>query len=122
MNPFATSDGMEYVDATSRLERVKEFSAEECLAALELTGLQKTVRAAVERRLRKLRAPVARSYRKKGEPRYEVWPIEKERSAYRFQVVDLELSAKIVARCSTEENAENIAKQLNEKGFVESLA
>jgi hypothetical protein len=63
----------------------------------------------------------ARSFRKDGDARYQVWPIEKYRSAYRFQIVDLERSAKIVGRFSTQKNAEDIAKQLNEKGFVEDL-
>ncbi len=63
----------------------------------------------------------ARSYRKEGEPRYEVWPIERADTPYRWQVVDLQRSAKIVARTAGKETAEDIAKELNEKGFVETV-
>lgn len=37
-----------------RLQRVQRFTATECRAALKLPDLQKTVRVAIERRLRKL--------------------------------------------------------------------
>lgn len=53
-NPFLTANDAEYVDAQSRIEMVKTFSANECRASLELSDLQKTVRLAVERRLRRL--------------------------------------------------------------------
>ena len=61
MNPFASSvhPGSQWVDADSRLECVKEFSAEQCRAALKLPDLQKSVRLAIERRLRKLAKEVA---------------------------------------------------------------
>lgn len=51
-NPFSTGDG-DYIDAESRLEKVKDFNAEQCHAALKL-AIQKTVRLAIERRLRRL--------------------------------------------------------------------
>jgi len=47
------------VDAQGRLDAVKQFTAAECRAALKLTGLQKTVRLAVERRLRRLEKTAA---------------------------------------------------------------
>jgi len=40
--------------AADRLDTVKRFDAAQCRAALTLPDLQKTVRTAVERRLRKL--------------------------------------------------------------------
>lgn len=52
-NPFSAGDG-DYIDADSRIEKVRDFTEEECLAALKL-AIQKTVRDAIERRLRKLR-------------------------------------------------------------------
>lgn len=48
---------MIYPSATSaedRIRRVAEFGIRECRAALKLSGLQKTVRIAIERRLRKV--------------------------------------------------------------------
>ena len=48
---------MIYPSATSaedRIRRVAEFGIHECHAALKLSGLQKTVRIAIERRLRKI--------------------------------------------------------------------
>jgi hypothetical protein len=59
LNPFSSGGDGEYVDAASRLHAVKEFSAEDCRAALKLPDLQKTVRLAVERRLRKLEGVAA---------------------------------------------------------------
>lgn len=55
-SPFQCGEyGGEWVDAESRLDRVKTFDVGECRAALKLaTGLQKTVRLAIERRLRRL--------------------------------------------------------------------
>ena len=44
-----------YVDAESRLDKVKSFTAAECRAALKLTDLQKAVRLAIERRLKRLK-------------------------------------------------------------------
>ena len=41
-------------DVASRLSRVPGFDRDQCRAALEIAGLQKTVRIAVERRLRAL--------------------------------------------------------------------
>ncbi len=52
-NPFRGTYGY-WVDAESRLDCVKNFNAAECQAALKVYGLQKTVRIAIERRLRKL--------------------------------------------------------------------
>ena len=43
-----------YVDVTSRLAAIKTFNATQCVAALGLHDLQKTVRTAAERRLRAL--------------------------------------------------------------------
>jgi hypothetical protein len=43
-----------HVDATSRIERVARFDTGQCWRALRVPGLQKTVRTAIERRLRKL--------------------------------------------------------------------
>ena len=58
-NPFLSTgwcsvDHMEWCDATSRIERVRTFNAEECRWVIALRGVQKTVRQAAERRLRKL--------------------------------------------------------------------
>lgn len=52
--------------------------------------------------------------------RYQVWPID-GLSPYRFKVIDTEKHGKICARCSTAELAADIAKQLNEKGHVETI-
>lgn len=38
----------EWVDATSRIERVRSFNAEECRWAIALRGVQTTVRQAAE--------------------------------------------------------------------------
>lgn len=43
-----------YVDAFDRIRVVKEFNLKQCLAALEVEGLQKSVEAAVRRRMRQL--------------------------------------------------------------------
>jgi len=58
-NPFLTGTHLggvsqEWVDVESRLDCVKRFSAEDCRAALDLPGLQKTVRVAVERLLKQI--------------------------------------------------------------------
>jgi len=57
-NPFYaySVDGRDFfhVAADDRLRMVKDFDLEQCRAALALDGLQKTVRQAVERRMRKL--------------------------------------------------------------------
>jgi hypothetical protein len=45
-----------HVDATSRIERVARFNTNQCRRALYVRGLQKTVRVAIKRRLRKLGA------------------------------------------------------------------
>lgn len=55
-NPFVIDDESEYVDAQSRLDCVKEFSELELRGALEVRGLQKSVRVAIERRLKRLNA------------------------------------------------------------------
>lgn len=59
-NPFA---GPKYGDiqtyhlgADDRIQAVKAFTREQCLAALEVPGLQKTVERAVKVRLRRLEA------------------------------------------------------------------
>lgn len=45
-----------WIDTMSRLDRVRRFNAWRCRRALQVKGLQKTVRTALERRLRKLEA------------------------------------------------------------------
>jgi hypothetical protein len=61
VNPFSARvlDGETaetfWVDADSRIRLVKTFGFEQCEAALKVPDLQKTVRVAVERRLRMLR-------------------------------------------------------------------
>jgi hypothetical protein len=52
-SPFKCTYGY-WVDAESRLACVKDFDAAQCRAALKVYGLQKSVRLAIERRLRKL--------------------------------------------------------------------
>jgi hypothetical protein len=52
--------------------------------------------------------------------RYQVWPID-GRGPYRYKVIDTEKHGKICARCSTAEFAEHIAKDLNRKGYVETI-
>lgn len=54
-NPFRSLGG-EWIDTKSRLERVRQMSPADLLAVLALPShqLQKTVREAAERRLRKL--------------------------------------------------------------------
>lgn len=57
-HPFyaATYNGRDTYDMTAegRISRVFRFDLGQCRAALELPGLQKTVIAAIERRIRKL--------------------------------------------------------------------
>lgn len=57
-HPFlaATYEGRQFYDvvAEDRIRRVKHFDRAQCLAALALPDLQKTVARAVERRLRQL--------------------------------------------------------------------
>ena len=57
-HPFyaATYNGRDchHFTAADRLLALQRFTREQCLAALELDDLQKTVRVALERRLRKL--------------------------------------------------------------------
>lgn len=59
-NPFRHASGfrdvphVETVDAKDRLEAVKSFNAAELRAVIDLPNVQKTVRVAAERRLRKL--------------------------------------------------------------------
>lgn len=59
-NPFSSYlpgiGRVQTYDAASRLDEVQEFSARQLRAALKVKGLQKAVRAAIERRLRKLGA------------------------------------------------------------------
>lgn len=63
LSPFAASKygdmQLYHYSATDRLHAVKSFNLEQCKAALELTDLQKTVRVAVERRMRKLEKEAA---------------------------------------------------------------
>lgn len=47
-------DHLETALVEDRLRMVQKFSADECRRALQLLGLQTTVRKAVERRLRRL--------------------------------------------------------------------
>ncbi len=59
MNPFETGQiynghRLQHCDAHDRITCVKEFDLAKCRAALALPDLQKTVRVAVERRLRAL--------------------------------------------------------------------
>lgn len=57
-NPFITGTyrGREYgaVTADDRVSMVRRFDRQQCLAALELPSLQKTVRDALDRRLHTL--------------------------------------------------------------------
>lgn len=57
-NPFFSgeSNGHKYyaVSSADRIFRVRHFDRKQCLAALALPGLQKTVSRAVERRLRQI--------------------------------------------------------------------
>lgn len=52
-NPFRASGGGFWGTVEDRLHMAKGFGAVQCRAALELPDLQKTVRTAIERRLRK---------------------------------------------------------------------
>jgi len=57
---FSFGDGDSFwVDAESRLDKVKRFSTVECRQALRLPDLQKTVRIGIERRLRRLQKEAA---------------------------------------------------------------
>lgn len=60
MDPFMTGEYNGHpvgaVSADDRLRMVRRFSLEQCQAALKLPDLQKTVEAAVHRRMRSLRA------------------------------------------------------------------
>lgn len=63
LNPFKNEfHGGYAVDVQSRLDCVRQFDLVECRAALKLPDLQKTVRVAVERRIRKLHKPEYRNY------------------------------------------------------------
>lgn len=58
LNPFETETGVAAVDADSRLRMVRDFTADQCQAALRLRPVvQKTVESAIHRRLRRLRRP-----------------------------------------------------------------
>ena len=58
LGPFLTGvrDGQPYgaVDVASRLNRVEEFGIDQCYHALGVPNLQKTVKTAIERRIRKI--------------------------------------------------------------------
>lgn len=60
MNPFMTGEYNGHlvgaISADDRLSMVRRFSMEQCQAALKLPDLQKTVEAAIHRRMRTLRA------------------------------------------------------------------
>ncbi|MCY1215357.1 hypothetical protein D9M68_540850 [compost metagenome] len=60
MNPFKANcyNGHQtyHVTTEDRIRAVKGFSRAQCLAALEVPGLQKTVERAVQARLRQLEA------------------------------------------------------------------
>lgn len=62
-NPFlaATYEGGQFYDivAEDRIRRVKHFDRAQCLAALALPDLQKTVTRAIERRLRQIERGLA---------------------------------------------------------------
>lgn len=62
-NPFyaATYNGRDcyHISAADRLLSVQRFTLVQCQAALELPGLQKSVIAALERRIRKLEKEAA---------------------------------------------------------------
>lgn len=54
-DPFKTAYGV-VIDADSRIRKVREFTLDQCEAALEQKrGYQKTVLAAIERRIKQLR-------------------------------------------------------------------
>lgn len=57
-NPFqytlTSGHQVESTDAQSRIERVKTFDILQCSCALEVPGLQKTVAAAIRRRMKQL--------------------------------------------------------------------
>lgn len=58
-NPFlmpSLGPGVQTIDSAGRIMAVKNFNAAQCRAALKLPDLQATVRQAIERRLRKLKA------------------------------------------------------------------
>jgi hypothetical protein len=59
-NPFRASSGGEWGTVEDRLHVAKNFDAAKCRAALNRDDLQKTVRTAIERRLRKLEKGVAK--------------------------------------------------------------
>lgn len=52
-NPFVTRNG-QAVDTVSRIHMVKEFSRQQCEDAIKYVGLQSTVQAAVNRRMKQL--------------------------------------------------------------------
>lgn len=60
MNPFASKftnfsgEPLIVLAADDRIRMVQDFTAAECVRALKLPNLQKTVRTAIERRQRKL--------------------------------------------------------------------
>ena len=60
INPFANANGYQVITVEDRLQRVRNFNAEQCLQALAMPHLQKTVQQAVERRLRMLEAEARR--------------------------------------------------------------
>ena len=53
-NPFESPYGGQWIDVESRVHCVSNFTFQECVDALRLDGLQKTVRVAVERKMRKI--------------------------------------------------------------------
>lgn len=59
-NPFMTrpGDNVQAIDADSRLRMVKTFNGDQLRAALDVPGLQMTVKAAIDRRLKKIKTIV----------------------------------------------------------------
>lgn len=62
MSPFLTNirnfsgERVAALDAAERVRMIQRFSSCECMDALDVPGLQRTVKAAIERRLRYLRS------------------------------------------------------------------
>jgi hypothetical protein len=62
-NPFVSERygaGVQAYDAMSRIYMVQSFTREQCRAGLRVSGLQKTVKSAIERRLRALGGKVVK--------------------------------------------------------------
>lgn len=92
------------VTAEDRTKRVAEFDLETCRKALQLQDLQTTVRAALERRVRKLE----RDARPKKPPPAAKYAVVLNPGTL-FQRVDV--------YCSTRQNAEDWARDTREPGL-----